>query len=687
VAAWLEGLGQRARRGVLALSADRHPEPAVTTSHNAVFLSYASEDAESAARIVAALRAAGIEVWFDQSELRGGDAWDRHIHDQIHDCRLFIAVISTHSNARDEGYFRREWRLAVDRTLDMDENKAFLVPVVIDSTNERGAAVPAAFHHVQWTRLPDGNTPASFVTHVLKLLGADPVTSGASTAAHEARAVPSQRPPSPPARHRHGRWAVSAIVGALALAATGWLAWRNHWLPGTPAGNEAGEKSIAVLPFADMSEQHDQQYFGDGLAEEILNVLGTIPGLKVVGRSSSFRFRDNTQDLRKVGVALGATYIVEGSVRKSGNQLKVTAQLVDASDGTTRWSDTYEPSPADALSLQRTIATAVARALRMTVMDYFSGGGTRSEEAHDLYLRGIRDTDGGDPDAVRRSAIELARAVELDPGYVDGWIGLANAYDNIATSGLGPMAENYRLARQALDKALALDPNNADALATRAFVRMNGYDWSGADQDIRRSLELRKSVSGIEAQAKLATARGKLSEAVGLLEGVLATDPLDVYALTVLSFPLYPALGRFRDADQMMNKARDINSRTQFLNSGQALVALWLGDRERALRLADAEPDEVARLQALIPIYAATGRKDLATKTLEQLAHNPAASHYVIAEVYASQSELDLAFQLLEKSYSERSPELLLLQVDPLIANLRPDPRYKALLRKLKLPE
>ncbi len=639
------------------------------------------------ARIADALKAAGIEVWFDRSELRGGDAWDRHIHRQIHDCRLFMAVISTHTDARDEGYFRREWRMAVDRTLDMDENKAFLVPVVIDGTSERGAAVPAAFHHVQWTRLPDGNTPASFVSHVLKLLGAEPGSSGASTVAHDTGAVPSQRAPLLPARRRHGKWALSAIVGLLALAAVGWVAWRHHWLPGTASGIDAGEKSIAVLPFADMSEQHDQQYFGDGLAEEILNVLGTIPGLKVVGRSSSFRFRDNTQDLRKVGAALGATYIVEGSVRKSGNQLKVTAQLVDASDGTTRWSDTYEPSPADALSLQRTIATAVARALRMTVMDYFSGGGTRSEEAHDLYLRGIRDTDGGDPDAVRRSTIELARAVELDPGYVDGWIGLANAYDNVATSGLGPMAENYRLAREALDKALALDPNNADALSTRAFVRMNAYDWSGADQDIRRSLELRKSVNGIEAKAKLAMTRGKLSEAVGLLEGVLATDPLEIYALDLLAFPLYPALGRFRDADKLLDKVRDINARAQWLNASQALIALWLGDGDRALRLTDAEPDEVGRQVSLIPIHAATGRKDLAARTLEQLVHNPAASRYSIAQAYASQGELDPAFQELEKAFDERSPELLFLQVEPLLANLRPDPRYKALLRKMKLLE
>src|SRR5262249_43588232 len=142
----------------------------VSTPTGAVFLSYASQDAEEASRICSALRAGGIEVWLDQSELRGGDAWDRQIREQIHDCRLFIALISAHTEARDEGYFRREWKLAVDRTHDMLEKKTFLLPVAIDATPERGAAVPDKFHEVQWTRLPGGETPPEFVARIRRLL-------------------------------------------------------------------------------------------------------------------------------------------------------------------------------------------------------------------------------------------------------------------------------------------------------------------------------------------------------------------------------------------------------------------------------------------------------------------------------------------------------------------------------------
>ena len=141
-----------------------------STSAAGVFLSYASEDAVAAERIAAALRAGGIEVWFDKSELRGGDAWDRQIRKQIHDCALFIPIISAHSQARLEGYFRREWKLAADRTHDMAEEKAFLVPVVIDDTSERVASVPEKFRDVQWTHLPAGETPAAFIERVKRLL-------------------------------------------------------------------------------------------------------------------------------------------------------------------------------------------------------------------------------------------------------------------------------------------------------------------------------------------------------------------------------------------------------------------------------------------------------------------------------------------------------------------------------------
>src|SRR6516162_5271086 len=211
--------------GAMSAEEDREPISAVhagaATPAGAVFLSYASEDAAAAERIATALRSGGIEVWFDKSELRGGDAWDRKIREQIHDCHLFIPVISANSERRDEGYFRREWSLAADRTRDMAHKRAFLLPVVIDGTPERGASVPEKFHELQWTRLPGGETPLAFVERLRKLLSPA-----------EPDEPPKAAPPPPilragaqPAASRLWPWKplLPAAVAALALVALGYL--------------------------------------------------------------------------------------------------------------------------------------------------------------------------------------------------------------------------------------------------------------------------------------------------------------------------------------------------------------------------------------------------------------------------------------------------------------------------------
>ncbi len=236
------------------------------TSSSAVFLSYASEDAEAARRIADALRAAGVEVWFDKSELRGGDAWDRNIRDQIHRCQLFMPIISAHSEARDEGYFRREWALAEGRTRDMSHKRAFLVPVVIDETSERDAAVPERFLDVQWTRLPDGREDAAFVARVKRLLSAE---------------VPAPSSPVPPPGERvvqavlslatRRRWFVgAAAAAAVAVLLVGYIAYGRR---GTLAPVAQDANSIAVLPLSNESGDPSQQYFSDGLSESLITAL------------------------------------------------------------------------------------------------------------------------------------------------------------------------------------------------------------------------------------------------------------------------------------------------------------------------------------------------------------------------------------------------------------------------------
>src|SRR5580700_4103746 len=316
----LKGTHSRARGGASMIEFSR-----------AVFLSHASEDADAAGRICDALRGAGIEVWFDRSELRGGDAWDRQIHDRIRDCRLFVAIISASTEARDEGYFRREWKLAVDRTHDMAEHKPFLVPVAIDNTPERGAAVPEKFRQVQWTRLPGGSTPPAFVERIRQMLTPD--ESGALASIRRASG-----PPSTPSV-----------------------------LPGAVAASAAPENSIAVLPFTNLGGEADNEYFSDGLAEEILNALGQVEALRVAARSSAFSFRGKTTDIAAIAGKLQVANVLEGSVRRAGQRIRVTIQLVDARTGFQVWSERYDRQMEDIFELQDDIARAITERLKVSL--------------------------------------------------------------------------------------------------------------------------------------------------------------------------------------------------------------------------------------------------------------------------------------------------------------------------------
>jgi TIR domain len=261
----------------------------VSAISHAVFLSYASQDAEAAQKICEALRAGGIEVFLDQSELRGGDAWDQKIRKEIHDCALFVPLISAHSDARHEGYFRREWRLAVERAGDMSERVAFLLPVVIDDTSDSGADVPDRFRAVQWTRLQAGETPPAFVERVQRLLSleaATPTRAPASAKSGAASGIGTQAPTS-----GWPRRALPLAAAVLVLIAVAYMAIDKRWISKQPAASSTAANptssafappphSVAVLPFVNMSGDKEQEYFSDGLTEEVLNSLVEINELQ-----------------------------------------------------------------------------------------------------------------------------------------------------------------------------------------------------------------------------------------------------------------------------------------------------------------------------------------------------------------------------------------------------------------------
>ena len=400
-----------------------------------VFLSYASQDAEAAARICEALQAVGVNVWLDKSALRGGDAWDAQIKKRIHDCALFIPVISAHSNARSEGYFRGEWNLATRRLLNMAHDAAFLVPVVVDGTREDDARVPEEFLLAQWTWLPKGETPPAFAHRVRQLLEVEPVSVRDARSGEAGKIERSTR-----GEHSVGPWhwlfgphgkqrvrgAGLALMALLLVLGAGAF-WYYQRVGDAPAATPArvaesiglaaatSEKSIAVLPFVNMSSEAEQEYLSDGISEQLLNVLAKVPQLRVISRSSAFSLKGQNIEVTEIAKRLNVTHVLEGSVRKSGNQVRIAAQLIEARSDTHVWSETYDRELTDIFAVQDEIALAVVHQLKLALLndDLPARSTTTSLEAYNAYLRGRFYWNEGDPTDLEKATAEF-RAVARD---------------------------------------------------------------------------------------------------------------------------------------------------------------------------------------------------------------------------------------------------------------------------------
>jgi TolB-like protein len=390
-----------------------------TTPTRGVFLSYAREDTEAARRIADALRGFGVEVWFDQSELRGGDAWDAKIKSQIRECALFLAIISANTQARGEGYFRREWKLAIERTHDMAAGIPFLIPVVVDQTQESKALVPEEFMRVQWTRLASGPTP-QFVERIKRLMDKPlaPIASpqepgGAHTAAT----------PASPRKGGFPGWAWGVGAGVLIAAVVLLLALRRPEPPREPevaaAANaaavkpKADEKSIAVLPFANMSDDKDNAFFTDGIQEDILTNLALVHEIRVVSRTSVEQYRDTKKPIRQIASELGVSYILEGSVRRAGSKVRVTGQLIHAQTDEHIWAKAYDRDLTDIFAIQSELAQAIAEELKAALSPeekvMLARKPTDNPEAYDVYLK-ARAMDGVEDIPEQLSLLEKAVA-------------------------------------------------------------------------------------------------------------------------------------------------------------------------------------------------------------------------------------------------------------------------------------
>jgi TolB-like protein/cytochrome c-type biogenesis protein CcmH/NrfG len=658
-----------------------------------VFLSYASQDAEAAKLICEALRAAGVEVWFDQSELQGGDAWDRRIRTQIHECRLFVPIVSVNTEARIEGYFRREWKLAVDRTHDLSERAAFLVPVVIDATPELTADVPETFRRIQWTRLPRGETPSAFVERVQRLLVPEAPTSIHAAASAASRVAPARKQASVywwPKR-------ILAVIATVILLAGAYLAVERLRTPqpAAPAVFSPPPHSIAVLPFVNLSGEKEQEYFSDGLTEELLNSLAQINSLQVAARTSSFSFREHP-DITTVAHKLNVSAVLEGSVRRSEHTVRVTAQLINAVTGFHLWSKTYDRDLGDVLNLQTEIATAVAQALKVTLLgdipQKIELGGSRNPAAFDAYLRGRRiERTGMTAEEEQKAIAAFTEAIRLDPEYALAFAERSLALINYADKVRGPAATRKAIESALKDARTAtnLAPDLAEGYyALGVALSVGTGEFAQADEAFARAVALAPGSARILASySRRAAQIGHSAVAIDAGRRAITLDPLNFHVHRTVGIALllvrqYPeAVAAFQTAIALQpDFARD------YILLGQTQYAM--GEYEAARKSCEVAPDDDLGQVCLAMTYRKLGRDADAQAILQRMKSNFGdEGAYAYAEIYAQWGDLPKALEWLETAVRLSNSGLEELKAEPDFDPLREEPRFKAIVRALKFPE
>lgn len=500
----------------------------------------------------------------------------------------------------------------------------------------------------------------------------------------------------------HQRVAIGELAILAALLAVGagaaWWAWRLPARTDAAGNSQAGsaavrdattETSIAVLPFVNLSSDPEQDYFSDGLSEQVLDLLARVPHLRVIARTSSFSFRDEDADIATIARRLNVTHVLEGSVRKAGNRLRITAQLIQASDSSHLWSQSYDRELTDIFAIQDEIAAAVVQQLKLKLLRNAPPGGraTYSSAAYEAYLRGLYlDSRRGQGDL--QAARDLyQQALQIDPLFAPAWAGLARLRSRSAME--SQAEQDWQQARDAANRALEIDPDNADAHATLAWIASyHDWDWAGARTAADRALELEPGNARVVAAAGSVYfyVVGDQQRGLELMRRAVALDPVRLASHNNLAWSLMRA-GRLDESWASFETARTLSVDPGWTEFPFAYLLLARGDAAAALaRLEKIEgPDGLAG-QAIM--YHALGRRAQSDAALHRLlAVEGKTDHMRLAIVHAYRGEAEAALQQLDLAYREHSADLAEIRYHPLLKNLESDPRYQDFLRtKLRLP-
>jgi len=670
------------------MAEEQAPESATIPGRD-VFISYASQDAATAGVIVKALESHGITCWIAPRDVTPGSHYADGIMSAISGAKALVLVLS--GSALTSNHVGKE----VERASSKGR------PIIAIHTD--AAPLTPAFEYFlsesQWIDVGVGGlaTVAAKLVEAVRLHLDTPVVS-------ELHAL--LKPPIVPRAATLPRWRWAVAGGAILSLACAYFIVDKLWLsrpvaekpsvgtapvsvPVTPA---IPEKSIAVLPFVDMSEKKDQEYFTDGLSEELIDKLSKIPGLHVPARTSSFFFKSKQSTISDIARTLGVTHVLEGSVRKSGNALRITVQLIRADNGYHLWSETYDRKLDDIFKVQDEIAGVVVKALKMSLAEAASphGAATTNTEAYTLYLQArslVRRATEAD---IRKGIGYLQRALQLDPGFAPAWAALASArvdyFDYFETSDYQKVqAEGHKAA----DQAVRLDPNLSDAhLALGRVLYETDWDWDAAEGEFNRALELDPgNAEALLAAAGLAVTRGQLERSLRLAQAAAVRDPVNPFMYLAMAQTNY-LRGNTADSETAFRKGIELNPTAAVLHYWFGVTLIRKGEPVAALEQFDLEPDAGYRAIGRPLALDALGRGSEAERDMAMVEKTQATTAAAnIADFYICRKDLDKAFAWLERAYRQRDTYLPWMTLSPCLHNIQADPRYNALRRQMKLPE
>lgn len=470
---------------------------------------------------------------------------------------------------------------------------------------------------------------------------------------------------------------------------------------GKPAVEKAKEmawkNSIAVLPFTDLSPKKDQEYFCDGLAEEIINALNKIKDLRVVARTSAFSFKGKELDIRKIGKQLNVDTILDGSVRKAGNRLRITAQLINIIGDFHLWSEKYDRDMEDIFAIQDDISQAIVSKLKIELIGderaLLTKRYTENLKAYHLYLKGRHFWNKRTKQSLKQSIGYFEQAIKIDPEYALAYTGLADAYNILGSYEMLPPLEAYPKAKEAAMRALEIDDTLAEAYTSLARVKNRfDWDWSGSEEYFKKAIELNSSYPmGHSWYSILLRSLGRFDEALTIINKALELDPLSLPINTTIGSIFYFAQ-KYDQAIIQCKKALELDPNFTWAHAILASAYLQkflfekaIAEFKKAVFLSKASTWYVAELAHA---YAVTGDKNKALNSLDKLLEQSKREYVPVAEIamiYTGLNNKEKAIEWLEKAFIERSDKLVNLNVEPRLGNLRSEPKFKALLKKMGL--